>query len=112
MQRNRFECGGGKLEILGKNIHRRMRHPLRYKESVELRKGAVVKHQQKLGAVGTETLDGMGNAGRKIPQIARFDVRNKTAPILIEAGDPRVAVYNKGPFSGKMPMQFAHPAGS
>ncbi len=72
---------------------------------------AVVEHQEKLGAVRPEPLDGMGNTRRETPQVAYADIVDEISSLRIDRGDPRRAVEHVGPFGGLVPMQLAHAAG-
>ena len=105
------EGGSVCAEILGQHIGRHVPDPVAEQESVVLVEIAVVEHQQKLGAVGSETLDRMRDARREIPQVADTDVVDEIAPLRIDRGDARRAVEHVGPFGGFVPMQLAHAAG-
>ena len=98
-------------EILRQHVGRHVLDPVAEQEGVVLVEIAVVEHQQKLGAVGTETLDRMRDARREIPQVADADVVDEIAALRIDRGDARGAVEHVGPFGGLVPMQLAHAAG-
>ncbi len=46
-----------------------MGHEVREEHRLEFRKLAIIENQQKLSPVRSEALDGMGNAGREVPEI-------------------------------------------
>ncbi len=59
----------------------------------------------------SQALNRMRNSGRKVAEIAFFDVGDKALAIRIDAGDARPAVQHERPFRGSVPMQFADTAG-
>src|SRR5262245_20674242 len=71
----------------------------------------VVKYQQEFGAVGTESLNGMGDAGGEIPEIALFGVADKASALVVDGSNSRGAVEHDGPLGGGVPMQFANASG-
>ena len=62
-----FESRLRKAEIFGQDVLRRVGHPIREQHGGKLRKVAVVENQQKLRAIRVQSLDGVRNAGGKIP---------------------------------------------
>src|SRR5256885_14888248 len=74
------ECCSRYAEVFGKHLGRRVLEPVAEQERVILVEIAVVEHQQELGAVRTETLDRMGNAGGEAPQVAHADVVDEVSP--------------------------------
>ena len=105
------EGGSVHAEILGQHVGRHVLDPVTEQEGVVLVEIAVVEHQQKLGAVGTQALNRMRDAWREIPQVADADVVDEIAALRIDRGDARGAVEHVGPFGGLVPMQLAHAAG-
>ena len=98
-------------EILGHHVGRRVRHPVGEQHGLVLGEVAIIKHQQEFAAVGSESLDRVGNAGGEKPEIVFFDVGHEALALRIDAGDAGVAIEHEGPFRGGVPMQLADAAG-
>ena len=88
-----------------------MRHPVGEQHRLIFREVAVVKHQQKLGAVGIQSLNRMWNPRRKIPEIAFRYVGHKALAFQVNRRDARISVQHQGPLGSRVPMQFSDTAG-
>ena len=105
------EQRGRSAEILAQDFGRRVLEPIGDQEGVVFVEFAVVEHQKKFATVGTETLDGMRNTGREIPQIADAHVINEIPTLRVDCRDARRAVKHVGPFRRFVPVQLAYGSG-
>src|SRR5215211_9549996 len=101
-----IECRLGKPKILSQDRFRGVLEPIREEEGGVLRKTAIVEDKQELAAFFMG-LNGMGDAGREIPEITRADVVDKVAPLLIDRRDPRASAKHVLPFGFFMPVHLA-----
>jgi len=72
------EKRGGDAEILAQHFVRRMLEPVGDQEGVVLVEVAIIKDQKEFATVRVESLNGVGNARRKIPvsgDSERIDLR-------------------------------------
>src|SRR4029077_13619555 len=99
-------------KILRHDVRRCVRHPVGEKHGLVFREVAVIKDKQEFAAVGSESLDRMGNARGKKPKLVLFDVGDKALSICINASDPRGAIKHECPLCSGVPMQFADPTRS
>ena len=93
-------------EILRQDLLGRVGKPVADRQCIEFGKFAVVERQQELAAVRLQALDGVWDAGGKVPKISRADIGDKVAAILVNRGDLRLAIQHEGPFGRQVPMQF------
>jgi len=98
-------------EILGYDLGRCGRHPVREEYGFVFGKVAVIEDEKKFASVRPQALNGMRNARRKKPQIVFLDVGDKTFAFQIDAGDAGISVQHEGPLGSGVPMQFAASAG-
>ncbi len=111
-QRNPRKRSGWNPEVLGQNVRRRVGEPVRQEERRELRGMAFVEAQEELAAVRREPLQRVRKAGREIPQVTLFHVRDIGAAGRVENGDAATAIDHVGPFGKLMPMHLADAARS
>ncbi len=69
-----------------------MLEPVAQQEGIVLVELAVVEHQKELAAIRAETLNGMRNARREVPQIANPDVVDEVSALRVDRRDPRAAI--------------------
>ena len=71
---------------------------------------AVVESEEELAPVRTQTLQGVGESDREVPEVALLHVRDEGAAFWVEHGDAAIAVAHEAPLGGLMPVQFPDPA--
>src|SRR5271156_6034027 len=98
-------------EIFGDDVGRRVRHPVGQEHGFVFREIAIVEDQQEFAAVGSESLNGMGNARREKPEFVFFHVGDEAFAVRIDAGDAGGAVKHERPFRRGVPMQLANASG-
>ncbi len=108
----RLEGVLGHSEVLGHHLARRVDQPVAEERRVLLVERALVEDEQELASVRPEALDGMRQALRKIPKVARLDVGNERLALVVEGRDPGGPVEHEGPFVGGVPVQLANSAGN
>src|SRR5207253_5123390 len=85
--------------------------PIGNQEGVVFVEVAIVKDQKEFAAVRSESLNGVGSTGWKIPEIADAHIVDEIVPFRIDGGNTGGAVKHVGPLSGLVPMQLAHATG-
>src|SRR6478752_5500981 len=88
----------------------RVREPVADEEGLVLREVAVIKYQQELDPF-LQPLDGVGDTGREVPDVARADVVNEVAPLGVNGGDTAAAGEHVAPFGLLVPVQLADTSG-
>jgi hypothetical protein len=68
---------------------------------------AIIKDEQKLGAVGAQPLERVRMPSWEVPQIAFRQVVNGTTPVWIQRGDSHFTGQHVGPFGLGVPVQLA-----
>ena len=71
----------GHAEVLGQHVGRCMRDPVGHEQRVALGLLAVVEGEDELGALGTEALQRVRQAGREEPEVALLDVLDAWTPL-------------------------------
>src|SRR6202042_706324 len=71
-------------KILAQNLGRDMREPIAQQKRAVLIEVAIIEDEEEFAAVGTETLDRMGNAAGEIPEIADADVVDKVTALRVD----------------------------
>src|ERR1700736_5936877 len=105
------EKRGRHAKILAQHFVWRMLEPVGKQEGVVFVEVAIIKDQKEFAAVRTESLNGVGNARWKIPEIADAYIVDEVVPFRIDGGNTGGAVKHVGPLSGLVPMQLAHATG-
>jgi hypothetical protein len=82
---------GRETEVLCHNGLGRVLNPLVQQECRILGEVATVKHQQELGSILAQTLEGVWVARREIPQITLLQVINEGTAISVERRDADLA---------------------
>ena len=103
---------GRHSEILGKNGGRRMREPIRHQQGVELACIAIIEADDEFASIRAEPLQGMGVAGREIPNVSLFHVGDIRLAHGIEDSDAAVAISHERPLGRLVPVQFAKTPGA
>jgi hypothetical protein len=89
-----------------------MPNPIGDTECAELRKIAVVKDQNEMGWIVAETLEHMGVATWKVPDVARVEVIRLCLTSRIDHRSTNAPLEHEGPLGGSsMPVKLAHHAG-
>src|SRR6476660_9738474 len=88
----------------------RVREPVADEERLVLREVAVIKHQQELDSL-FQPLDGVGDTGREVPDVARADVVNEVAPLGVNRGDAATAGEHVAPFGLLVPVHLTDTSG-
>lgn len=97
-------------EVLGENRLWRAADPVGEQEGGVFREVAVVEDEEKLGAIGAQTLQRVRVAGWKVPQVALLKIIDEATALSIECGDADLAFKDIGPFSFLVPMELADDA--
>ena len=103
------ERGFGDTEVLGQDVARRVRKQIRDQEGLVLREAAIVEHKEELAAI-LEALDRMRDNRREIPKIARADIVDERASLLVDGANSGVPREHVRPFRLLMPMHLANAA--
>ena len=74
-------------EILTQNLGREMLEPVAQQKRAVLVEVAIIEDEEEFAAIGTETLDRMGNAAGEIPEIADADVVDKVTALRVDRRD-------------------------
>jgi hypothetical protein len=85
--------------------------PVADEEGVVLAEAAVVEDKEELATVGAQSLNGMWNARREVPEISDAEVVDEGTPLLVDGGDARVPVEHVGPLGLLVPVHLARAAG-
>jgi hypothetical protein len=101
----------GHVEVLGENLPRRMRQPVRELKRRVRVEVAVVVDEQHLAAVVGEALDRVRDAGREVPDVTLAHVVLEGAQLRVDGGDPRPTGDHVGPLGLSVPVQLADRAG-
>jgi hypothetical protein len=99
----------GYTEVLGENVARRVRKPVRNQERLVLREISVVKCKKELATL-LQPLNRVRNPGWEIPQVACSDVVDKIAALRIDRRNARASGDHVGPLRLLVRMQFANAA--
>jgi hypothetical protein len=94
---------GRKAEVLCHNGLGRVLDPLVQQESRILGEVATVKHQQELGSILAQTLEGVWVTRREIPQIALLQVINEGTAISVKRRNADLACSMSVTSSGALP---------
>src|SRR5882724_3167479 len=101
----------GHAKVLAQDFGGRVLEPVAQQECVVFVEVSVVENQQEFASVGPEALYRMGNAARKIPEVADTHVVDKVSSLGVNGGDTGGPVQHVSPFGLLVPMQLAHAAG-
>src|SRR6266404_9510804 len=85
--RRMSEQGCGRAKVLAEHFGRCVLEPVAQQECVVLVEVSIVENKQEFTSVGTETLNRMGNATGKIPEIADADVIDKVSSLGVNSRD-------------------------
>ncbi|KAH8718521.1 hypothetical protein HC256_003156 [Beauveria bassiana] len=94
---------GGEVEVFGNDALGRDKSRL-------FGKAAIVKDEQKLGAILAQALERMGDAAGKVPEVALVEVVDKVAAFVVERGDADASLEHIGPFSLLVPVKLTDDA--
>ena len=108
VHRNVLERLLRKPKILGKHLRRSVRDPVAHQQCVEFGQIAVIEGDNKLGPIGTQTLQGMGKTRREVPQTAFRHIGDLRASKLVENGDAADAGSHDRPFRLLVPMKLSN----
>ena len=87
-----------------------MLEPVAQQKRAVLVEVAIIEDEEEFAAVGTETLDRMGNAAGEIPEIADADVVDKVTALRVDRRDAGRSGEHVCPFRLLVPVKLAHPA--
>src|SRR5437868_10899443 len=76
----------GHAKVLAQHCGRRVLEPVAQQECVVLVEVSIVENQQEFTSVRAEALNRMGNAPRKIPEIADTHVIDKVSSLGVDSG--------------------------
>lgn len=73
-----------------------------------LREVAVIKDEEELGSVLTETLQRVRDTAREVPQVTLLQVVDEVAALVVESSDSDLAVKDVGPLSLLVPVKLTN----
>ena len=87
-----------------------MSDPVGHQQRVEFGRVAVIKGEHKLGPIGLEALQGMGQARGEVPQTAFPHIGDLWTSILVQNCHAAVPVSHHRPFRLLVPMKLTNTA--
>ena len=101
----------GHAEVLREDLFRDVGQKVRDQEGQILVEGAVVEDEQELATVPLQSLERVRDAAREVPDVALADIVLEGVPVLVDGGDPHLALEHEPPLVRNVPVHLPDRAG-